>query len=161
MRGRFISLDNVSDHRAGTIDLQAEKNTRKSGFACIALLSCKSGQSVFVRYGLKCACNRQRTPFPSVTLFSNSDRESSQFDSSNVVRAMSFEQRPLGIEFIGLNGLHIHRVFSEDVDRAMQYLRSRYVGRPYRQFEVAARLAKACMTVELFSETLEGVNSSW
>jgi hypothetical protein len=31
--------DNGSDHRAGTIDLQAEKGTRKSGFACIALLS--------------------------------------------------------------------------------------------------------------------------
>ena len=31
--------DNVRDHRAGTIDLQAEKSTRKSGFACIALLS--------------------------------------------------------------------------------------------------------------------------
>ena len=32
-------LDNVRDHRAGTIDLQAEKSTRKSGFACITLLS--------------------------------------------------------------------------------------------------------------------------
>ena len=31
--------DNVSDHRAGTIDLQAEKNTRKSGFACIACIA--------------------------------------------------------------------------------------------------------------------------
>ena len=33
-----LKQDNVSDHRAGTIDLQAEKSTRKSGFACIALL---------------------------------------------------------------------------------------------------------------------------
>ena len=30
--------DNGRDHRAGTIDSQAEKSTRKSGFACIALL---------------------------------------------------------------------------------------------------------------------------
>ena len=37
MRNR--ESDNVRDHRAGTIDLQAEKITRKSGFACIALLS--------------------------------------------------------------------------------------------------------------------------
>ncbi len=29
---------NVSDHRAGTIILQAEKTARKPGFACITLL---------------------------------------------------------------------------------------------------------------------------
>ena len=32
-------LDNGSDHRAGTIILQAEKPARKPGFACITLLS--------------------------------------------------------------------------------------------------------------------------
>ena len=32
-------LDNVRDHRAGTIILQAEKSARKPGFACITLLS--------------------------------------------------------------------------------------------------------------------------
>ena len=31
--------DNVRDHRAGTIILQAEKSARKPGFACITLLS--------------------------------------------------------------------------------------------------------------------------
>ena len=35
----LIKRDNVRDHRAGTIDSQEEKSTRKSGFACIALLS--------------------------------------------------------------------------------------------------------------------------
>ena len=35
----LVKSDNGSDHRAGTIDLQAEKSTRKSGFACITLLS--------------------------------------------------------------------------------------------------------------------------
>ena len=39
MSGLRLKRYNVSDHRAGTIDLQAEKSTRKSGFACIALLS--------------------------------------------------------------------------------------------------------------------------
>ena len=34
-----LKLDNGSDHRAGTIILQAEKSARKSGFACITLLS--------------------------------------------------------------------------------------------------------------------------
>ena len=37
-RRRFV-LDNVRDHRAGTEIMQAEKSTRKSGFACITLLS--------------------------------------------------------------------------------------------------------------------------
>ena len=35
----LVSLDNGSDHRAGTIILQAEKSARKPGFACITLLS--------------------------------------------------------------------------------------------------------------------------
>ena len=30
--------DNVNDHLAGTEILQAEKDTRKSGFACIVLI---------------------------------------------------------------------------------------------------------------------------
>ena len=43
----FSKLDNVRDHRAGTIDLQAEKGTRKSGFVCIALLCREAGVSEF------------------------------------------------------------------------------------------------------------------
>ena len=39
-------LDNGSDHRAGTIILQAEKFARKPGFACITLL-CQHRQSTF------------------------------------------------------------------------------------------------------------------
>ena len=35
----FSEPDNVRDHRAGTIILQAEKLARKPGFACITLLS--------------------------------------------------------------------------------------------------------------------------
>ena len=35
----MIERDNGSDHRAGTIILQAEKTARKPGFACITLLS--------------------------------------------------------------------------------------------------------------------------
>ena len=35
----IIQADNGSDHRAGTIILQAEKTARKPGFACITLLS--------------------------------------------------------------------------------------------------------------------------
>ena len=38
LRSSFSKRDNGNDHRAGTIDLQAEKATRKSGFACITLL---------------------------------------------------------------------------------------------------------------------------
>ena len=39
MSGLRLKRYNGCDHRAGTIDLQAEKDTRKSGFVCIALLS--------------------------------------------------------------------------------------------------------------------------
>ena len=44
MRLEFVEChmreaDNGRDHRAGTIIMQAENNTRKSGFACITLLS--------------------------------------------------------------------------------------------------------------------------
>ena len=35
----IFEADNGSDHRTGTIILQAEKSTRKPGFACITLLS--------------------------------------------------------------------------------------------------------------------------
>ena len=45
-----IKRDNVRDHRAGTIDLQAEKNTRKSGFACITLLSGDSFRHLLQNY---------------------------------------------------------------------------------------------------------------
>jgi hypothetical protein len=34
----WFRQDNGNDHRAGTIILQAEKSTRKSGFVCIVLL---------------------------------------------------------------------------------------------------------------------------
>ena len=45
----FIEFDpdNGSDHRAGTIILQAEKPTRKPGFACITLLSGDLGEGSF------------------------------------------------------------------------------------------------------------------
>ena len=35
----FVKANNVRDHRAGTIIMQAEKSARKPGFACITLLS--------------------------------------------------------------------------------------------------------------------------
>ena len=38
-REGHIEWNNGYDHRAGTIDLQAEKSTRKPGFVCIVLLS--------------------------------------------------------------------------------------------------------------------------
>ena len=38
LRHKWIGEDNVRDHRAGTSDLPFQ-NTRKSGFACITLLS--------------------------------------------------------------------------------------------------------------------------
>ena len=39
VRPEGLQVDNVSDHRAGTTILQAEKHARKPGFACITLLS--------------------------------------------------------------------------------------------------------------------------
>jgi hypothetical protein len=39
LRNQKTRPDNVRDHRAGTIILQAENSARKPGFACITLLS--------------------------------------------------------------------------------------------------------------------------
>ena len=47
MGSEMCIRDSGSDHRAGTIILQAEKSARKPGFACITLLSGDLGEGSF------------------------------------------------------------------------------------------------------------------
>ena len=62
-----VEPDNVSDHRAGMEILQAEKSTRKSGFACITLLSVAVANEIDLNGGLKQDVNYRslRRRFPS------------------------------------------------------------------------------------------------
>ena len=62
-----LRRDNVSDHRAGTEILQAEKSTRKSGFECITLLSVAVANEIDLNGGLKQDVNYRslRRRFPS------------------------------------------------------------------------------------------------
>ena len=69
----FHRPNNVRDHRAGTIDLQAEKSTRKSGFACITLLS----GDIATELGFELR-KRLSAHFLMVTIIAMIDRESSR-----------------------------------------------------------------------------------
>ena len=60
--------DNGSDHRAGTIDSQAEKSTRKSGFACIALLSCRFWVNAQIEIVIESLKTTEGFPVDSVNL---------------------------------------------------------------------------------------------
>ena len=67
-RNLSIEADNGSDHRAGTIDLQADKNTRKSGFACIALISAPLGERFFTGKKMKNLVRGSRNTYYRVCL---------------------------------------------------------------------------------------------
>ena len=69
----FHRPNNVRDHRAGTIDLQAEKSTRKSCFACITLLS----GDIATELGFELR-KRLSAHFLMVTIIAMIDRESSR-----------------------------------------------------------------------------------
>ena len=69
---------------------------------------------------------------------------------------MSFVQHPLGSNLFLSLWIFVIQYYLNHVDSAIRHVRSRYVGRPHRQFAVPARLAKAYMTAELFCGYLGG-----